>query len=247
MIGFTNKELIELIRDLSNNFTDIISKKELSTHGNIGKFTNGIGNRWCRKIFNYTVIYSKGDQIMKLYSTNPDDTLPDFELVNNFVQNYNENNDNKFRKIIGIYINSFNTVSINRPIKQSILRKIRRNSCVNCNSNVDIICDHKNDLYNDERVLKTKTQVLDDFQPLCNHCNLLKRNNAQRELNENRITSCKTLNQFRFIDYDIPWEKYVFDVNDINCKKESYWYDPIEFNRKINIYNKIKLLILPYI
>jgi len=143
MIGFTNEQLIELVRELSNNFTDIISKKELSTHGNIGEFTNGIGNRWCRKIFNYTVIYSKGDQIMKLYSTNPDDTLPDLELVNNFVQNYNENNDNKFRKIIGIYINSFNTVSINRPIEQSILRKIRNNSCVNCNSNVDIICDHK--------------------------------------------------------------------------------------------------------
>ena len=39
--------------------------------------------------------------------------------------------------------------------------------CIVCGSASDIVIDHKNDLYNDPRVLNSDTQVPDDFQTLC--------------------------------------------------------------------------------
>jgi 5-methylcytosine-specific restriction endonuclease McrA len=44
-----------------------------------------------------------------------------------------------------------------------------------CGSHSNTVIDHKNDLYNDETVLNVDTQTIDDFQVLCTHCNLLKR------------------------------------------------------------------------
>jgi len=38
--------------------------------------------------------------------------------------------------------------------------------------------------------------------------------------------------------------KKVFNLNDIECKKDTYWYDPIEFEKKIYLYMKYKLPII---
>jgi len=37
--------------------------------------------------------------------------------------------------------------------------------------------------------------------------------------------------------FEFPWEKKAFDKNDINCKNSTYWFDPIEFDRKIHYYS----------
>ena len=63
----------------------------------------------------------------------------------------------------------------NRPIRDDIHKIIKSKPCVVCGSKSHLVTDHKNDLYNDLRVLNSKTQILDDFQCLCNHCNLQKR------------------------------------------------------------------------
>ena len=62
-----------------------------------------------------------------------------------------------------------------RPIRLDIHAHHKKVGCVVCGSHSDLVTDHKNDLYNDPRVLDAKTQTIDDFQCLCNHCNLQKR------------------------------------------------------------------------
>ena len=112
---------------------------------------------------------------------------------------------------------------------QQILNKVKSGNFV-------IVTDHKNDLYNDARVLESKTQVLDDFQPLCNHCNLQKRQVSKTEVAEKKLYSAKNLHQYRVYPFEFPWEKRNWDETDITCKRDSYWYDPVEFNRKIAQY-----------
>ena len=55
-----------------------------------------------------------------------------------------------------------------RPIRDDIRKALKDQPCVVCGSRSSIVLDHKNDLYNDPRVLDTATQTIDDFQPLCN-------------------------------------------------------------------------------
>ena len=116
--------------------------------------------------------------------------------------------------------------------------------CVVCGSRSDIVCDHKNDLYNDERVLSGATQDLSDFQPLCNHCNLQKRQVCKKEREDNAIYSVKNIPQFQIYDLDFPWEKKNFDISCPNTKTDTYWYDPVEFMRKTQRYIKYTLPIL---
>lgn len=52
-------------------------------------------------------------------------------------------------------------------ISPEIENIIKLNCCIICGSYNEIICDFKNDLLNDERILNQDTQILDDFQPLC--------------------------------------------------------------------------------
>lgn len=66
-----------------------------------------------------------------------------------------------------------------RRIRNDIRKYICKQHCVNCGTTTNIECDHKNDLaleQNDTRVLDIKTQTIYDFQPLCKHCNCVKRN-----------------------------------------------------------------------
>jgi len=79
-------------------------------------------------------------------------------------------------------------------------------------------------------------QKLSDFQPLCNHCNLQKRQVLKDEYKNNKIYSAKNIKKYSSFIIDFAWEKKVFDVKDVNTKKDTYWYDPVEFNNKIIMY-----------
>jgi len=63
--------------------------------------------------------------------------------------------------------------------------------------------DHKNDYYDDTRVLDSKNQTLDDFQSLCNHCNLLKRQNTKKEKETGVIYSAANIPQFKCFEKEI--------------------------------------------
>jgi hypothetical protein len=227
------KDIIEL----SNNFTIIIHKLDLFK---IKYWNNGIGDRFCNKKFNYTVIYS--NKKIKTYSNNENDTVS-IDNINNFFNN-NKYKNIKINGIIGIFIHSKRYVNDNHPININIKNKLKNKSCVSCGSNTNIIIDHKNDLYNDLRVLNIYTQNINDFQPLCNHCNLQKRTILIKEKQNNKIYSAKNIQKYSFIDFEIPFEKYNYDINDINFKSDSYWYDPINFNYLLYKYIKYILPIL---
>jgi hypothetical protein len=235
----------DLIIKLSNNYTSIISINVIKENKDLYWGGNGVGDRWMNKKYNYAVIYS--NKKYKIYSENNEDKIND-EIISNFVNNYKNNG------IIGIFVFSKRINIIIRPINKKIYKEIVKNNCIICGSYTDIICDHKNDLYNDSRVLNTKTQLIEDFQPLCNHCNLQKRQISKNEDKNNKIYSAKNIKRYEKYLFDFPWEKKIYDKKDIECKKDTYWYDPIEFENKIYKYllytipiikeikNKIKLV-----
>ncbi len=222
--------LWEHVLVLSNYFTQIIHINLLKEIPALYWGGNGVGDRWANKKFNYTVIYSTGKT--KTYSENDKDFLS-HDLLQTFLQNKGVEKQNG---IIGIYIHSKRTKILTRPISREIHQQIVCQSCVACGNKTDIVCDHKNDLYNDPRVLNTKTQILTDFQPLCNRCNLIKRQINQVEFQHQKLYSAKQLATLRQFLCEFPWEKKVFDPCDPECKTDTYWYDPVEFHRKIHLY-----------
>lgn len=232
------EELDNLVIKLSNNFTQIIPRDIIKKYDILNWGDNGIGDRWAKKKFNYSVIYKNGK--INNYSENINDKL-DTTLLENFLQEMQETNN---KGIIGIFVYSKRLNIEKHPISKKIDKEIKKRSCVSCGSKYDIICDHKNDLYNNSLVLDLKTQCLDDFQPLCNHCNLQKRQISKEEKLKKKIYSAKNLDKYQIFPFEFPWEKKIFDINDIYTKNDTYWYDPVEFNNKIYLYITYRLPFL---
>lgn len=244
--NFKNKNYL-IITKLSNNFKKIISRRKIKKY-NLDNGNNGIGDRFMNGKYNYSVIYQNGSS--KNYSENENDKINDKKL-DKFLK---KKNHQKNKGIIGIYIHSLRKNILSRPIRKDIRLFYKDCKCVHCGSGSNIIIDHKNDLYNDKRVLKSYSQVKEDFQPLCNHCNLLKRQICKEEKKNCKIFSARKLDRFRYINFLIPWELKNYDVKDINTKKDTYFYDPIEFEDKLYRYiiyvkpllNEIKKLTVIY-
>jgi len=220
---------IELVIRATNNFTKIISTKEIKTnYPELDWGQNGVGNRFANQKFNYSVIFRNK---ISRYSDNDNDEIP-AELLHEF----RTNNTSASSGIIGIFVHSIKTRDANfRPINAQIKKAVVKNACVVCGT-TDTFCDHKNDLYNDMRVLNVNTQTIDDFQALCNHCNLQKRQVCKTEKQTKQIYSGKNIPQLKVWAFEFPWEKKAYDESDIDCKKDTYWYDPIEFMNKIQLY-----------
>ena len=229
-------DVIALVTTISENYTRIIHRDELRKYKKLDWGDNGIGDRWCGKKFNYSVIFANRH---KTYSENDDDVIPTDAL-----EQFYQNNVTGKAGIIGIFVHSKRTYIIKRPIRKEIDREIKKMPCVCCGSKSDLICDHKNDIYNDESVLDVNTQCIDDFQSLCNHCNLQKRQIFREETVNNQIYSAKNLAPYRMYPFEFPWEKKTFDVKDVNTKNDTFWYDPVEFNKKIFLYMNCTIPIL---
>ena len=224
----------DLVIDATKMFTRIVATSEIKeNYPSLYWGGNGIGDRWANKKFNYTVIYTKKT---RLYSENSEDVIPK-ELLDEFIQ------ANGGAGIIGIFVHSKRLNNQRRPIGKQIHKEITRLSCVVCGTN-DTICDHKNDLYNDERVLNLQTQLIDDFQPLCNHCNLQKRQICRLEQNTERLYSAKNIQRYKIYDFEFPWEKKNYDTLDIHCKTGTFWYDPVKFDTNIYCYSRYIIPII---
>lgn len=221
-----NEKICEMIAQATNNFTEILSTVTMKEkYPELYWGGNGCGNRWGLQKFNYTSVTAK---TTALYSENLEDKIP-IDTLTEFLK-YNSG-----KGIIGIFVHSRKETIQKRPIRRDIHQAITYLQCVVCGTN-DTICDHKNDLYNDETVLNVQTQMITDFQPLCNHCNLQKRQVCKKEAQTKQIYSAKNIPQYKSYPFDFPWEKKAFDKNDINCKNDTYWFDPVEFNTKIHYY-----------
>jgi len=120
----------------------------------------------------------------------------------------------------------------NRNIRQDIKEHFKKSLCVVCgNSNIEI--DHKNGLYNDPRVLNTKTQCIDDFQTLCRHCNQQKRQSIILTKKTGKRYKASNIPQLKTIGIDFTSGNENFDIDDINAMVGTYWYDPLDFFNKI--------------
>jgi hypothetical protein len=223
--------LEQIIKQLTNNYTTIIHRDTLAKYEQLNWGRNGIGDRWAKKQFNYSVLYKNGK--VKTYSEHINDMI-DIKTVEKFLKRYN-----KLRNgIVGIFVHSKRKTIQTRFIRNDISNRIKKLKCVSCGSDTDIICDHKNDLYNDIRVLNIQTQELKDFQALCTHCNLFKRQCNKLEKERGKLFSAKNIPRYKMYEFEFPWEKKNFDVSDKTTKIGSYWYDPIEFDKNIRKYDK---------
>lgn len=151
---------------------------------------------------------------------------------------YNDNRYNWQKKtldnlVVAIRTSGFdiNKCSINdkRPIRKDIKQFHLKTGCVVCGSFSSLVVDHKNDLYNDNRVLNVKTQVINDFQCLCTHCNLQKRQvikDTKKLKKRYKATNIKSLKIFN-IDFISGDESLNFE--DPNAMVGTYWHDPVAF------------------
>ena len=226
-------EVLQKVITLTNNYKKIIPRDICKKHKELDWGNNGIGDRWCKQLFNYTVIYS-GNKSLKTYSDN-DENL-NLEIINNFKKNYTGTK----KGIIGIFVHGRKTKNEQRPIRNEILKLIKRENCCEfCGSHSSLICDHKNDLYNDDRVLNKDTQNVDDFMCLCNRCNLLKRERCKKEKESGILYAAKNIPMFNelsklFHNDEFPFEKKgTFNKNDITAKKGTFFHGPIDFCKNI--------------
>jgi hypothetical protein len=223
--------MYDFVIQATENFTKILSTVEIKDkYPELYWGGNGVGDRWANKKFNYSVIYSKKQP--SLYSENDEDTIPT-DILTEFLQSNKRTGGNG---IIGIFVHSRRTNTQKRPISQTIHKEITSLSCVVCGTQTTI-CDHKNDLYNDPRVLCVETQLISDFQPLCNHCNLQKRQVCKTEGQTAKLYSAKNIQRYKIYPFEFPWEKKAFDKTDIYCKNGTYWFDPVEFDKNIYYYS----------
>jgi len=232
----SDSEIITSVLSITNNYQDVLSMEDavkLNLHAGP---KNGAGNRSkLSKLFDHFTIY--GDNRTP-YSPNGHKLTPENEeIIGKFKETHMGS-----RGACGFLLLGLNDKkSSSRPICTEIKRHYSKIPCVRCGSTRDLICDHKNDLYNDPRVLTSKTQTKDDFQSLCNACNLIKRGASQKRDKEGKrqppppdIVAANG-----GILYTKGDESY--DPNDPNALVGTYWYDPIEFGKQCIVIRNIDL------
>ena len=143
------------------------------------------------------------------------------------------------RKVLALRMTGLSERSGNlkRPIRLDIRKAFRNSSCVVCGSNSDIVIDHKNDLYNDPRVLDTKTQCQDDFQTLCNHCNLQKRAVAVKMRETGKRYPATNIPMLAPFGVDFTCGDETYDPCDVNATVGTFWHDPVKFILFVNTKN----------
>ena len=122
-------------------------------------------------------------------------------------------------------------------IRADISKSIKKNACCSCGTTHNIECDHKNDLweYNDERIGHREKQTIDDFQPLCKHCNDVKRGIKAKTIKEKKRQPAPGF------PVDFVEGSDMFDIKDPNWYKGAYWGDVAYFKSKL--YKKIELQV----
>lgn len=147
----------------------------------------------------------------------------------------NDKSSGKIEAIRTIGENKEKIMGQNRPIRDDIHKYHKLNGCVVCGSHSDLVTDHKNDLYNDPRVLYTKTQIKEDFQCLCNHCNLQKRQIAKKTIETGKRYGATNISSLSVFGIDFIEGDETFDKNNINAMVGTFWYDPVRFMNYIKM------------
>jgi len=127
------------------------------------------------------------------------------------------------------------TIDINtQNIRKDIVNEISKKRCIvlgtNRSADKKIEVDHKDGRKNDSRVMNTKTQKVEDFQPLTKPAN-----DAKRQF----CKECKETNLRYDAKKDMGYP-VSFTKGDINYTEElgcigCFWYDPIAFRKELKL------------
>jgi len=153
-------------------------------------------------------------------------------------------------KVLRVRMNGYSESKLKKhPIKKDIREELLKQyeTCRHCGTHKTLCIDHKNDLYNDDRVLTEDTQEADDFQVLCNKCNKDLKHQINLKEKKSRIIHCikdTKLSPYIYDNFDYPWElgirEYDEDFDEYCCKIYTYWYDIDMFKNKREWYIKLR-------
>ena len=165
-----------------------------------------------------------------------------------FARTYNIETDKSVtagNKIDRIRLNGFNTchTSIHtQSIRNDIKKEISKQRCIILGTNKS--CDHKTEVDHKDgrkdnpRVMNTKTQTIDDFQPLSKPAN-----NAKRQFCKECKETGKRYDAKKHMGYPVSFikgdENYTEELKCIGC----FWYDPIAFRQSLKINNSSNIKI----
>ena len=205
-----------------SEFVDVYSSLQL-----------GNGGSWCRfdNIKNKCFTIKGNGKIRFTKDFTDDEKTQIKEQHKEFLETNERGNTIKYIKFCG-----YSEFNINRSISQKIRDYFRDESCVSCGTTSNIEIDHKNGLYNDSRVLKNSTQTIDDFQPLCRHCNQVKRESIKKMKETGIRPSAFDIPMLKIFKIEYTSGNKTYDKNDTNWGIGTYWYDPIKFMKYIKIH-----------
>lgn len=128
-----------------------------------------------------------------------------------------------------IGFSDFELIKQTRPIRRDIREHYNKQPCAYCGTTSDLIVDHKNDLYNDPRVLNENTQTVDDFQSLCNRCNSIKSSAAIITRKTGKRYSARKIPMLANCPIEFLCGDASYDPTDVNAMVGTFWYDPKVF------------------
>ena len=228
------KTLIGLFLELGN--FDGIRTRAVCTSEFIGQYAslkcnNGVG--WARvdgvfgKKYKVLLVASNGNQ---KFSPAWERTNDEDNEIEKDIQSLPKSSGNSI-SMIKIYGTLTGNLS-SRYIRKDIRASLKGLTCVFCPvKSVEI--DHKNGLYNDDRVLNSKTQCIDDFQPICKHCNDLKRQIVKTMKETGKRPPATSIPSLKSYGIDFTTGNEHFDPKDVNAMVGMYWYDPVKFHQDL--------------
>ena len=239
---------IDLFKELAGYDDTTCTSRIVCVDEFVGKYEKlvcGNGGGWCR--FDgpfgkkYNVVKAKLNGVCKFSWTESEEERIAFE------RELKEVADAKggYKRGISIYllkICGVQDLSSARPIRQDIRDALKTLPCVACGTTSQIEIDHKNGLYNDPRVLSASTQTIDDFQPLCKHCNDQRQTYVYSNKTGKRY-GFTSIPQFKAYGIDFIEGDETFDPENPNAMVGTYWFDPVCFHsallvKLLNLYKK---------
>lgn len=249
--------MIQLLADKMSLFQKFLDLGDFNPHTKQTRFVHskeftgeyeslkcGNGGSWCRfdgslgKQFKFVTVKRNGT-----IRCSWDVTEEEFEQIQSEIALYKQKTPSAGfgtgTDILLFRIYGEQAKDLNRAIRKDIRDAIVKLSCVVCGTSTNIECDHKNDLYNDPRVNNLATQRIDDFQPLCKHCNDQKRQVVKKTKETGRrygATNIASLKALGVPDFTVGDE--TFDPQSVTALVGTYWYDPVDFMSKVRRLSK---------
>lgn len=241
------KSKFELFLELSQYDVESGTSRLVNVSEFTGRFESlklGNGGSWCRdeglrkKEFKLITIKNNGLLTCKGFDANEKEIATIKKLIN-----YSKISFPVEMGIAGTSIKYLQIVgkkpkrSCFRAIRQDIRKHFENKACVNCALSKTpskchlFVIDHKNSLYNDPRVLNIHTQRIDDFQSLCNKCNLIKRSISEKERTSGKRHAGTLVESVAHFGIDFIQGDESFDFDDPNALVGTYWYDCDQFRK----------------